>query len=101
MPQGPVRWSSLSLSFLDESADPPYAKPIRITVRAGETLYLPVGWWHHVSQSTELGRCIALNWWYDTEMRGMNWVWLSFLRDLGLGAEVDGKKHNPVERGEE
>jgi peptidyl-lysine (3S)-dioxygenase / protease len=80
--------------------DPPHSAPIRISVKAGETLYLPVGWWHHVSQSTNYqdipggqgkGRCVALNWWYDTEMRGMSWVWLSFLRELGFksGKEMD------------
>ena len=26
---------------------------------------------------------IALNWWYDAEMRGMSWVLLSFLRGIG------------------
>lgn len=25
---------------------------------------------------------IALNWWYDAEMRGMSWVLLSFLRGI-------------------
>ena len=81
-----VRWSSLNLSFTDPSLDPPHSAPIRVSVKAGETLYLPVGWWHHVSQSVDVtsGRCIALNWWYDAEMRGMSWVWLSFLRELGL-----------------
>ena len=49
-----------------------------ISVEAGETLYLPAGWWHHVRQSEET--TIALNWWYDIEPRGMAWVWLNFLR---------------------
>jgi jumonji domain-containing protein 7 len=53
-----------------------------------------VGWWHHVTQrgdshsdaharrgeGGERGVCIALNWWYDMEMRGDRWVWLSALR---------------------
>lgn len=26
---------------------------------------------------------IALNWWYDAQMRGMSWVLLSFLRGIG------------------
>lgn len=90
-PTQKVRWSSRNLSYLDPTFDPPHSSPLRISVDAGETLYLPVGWWHHVSQSTDpkpiyggrRGRCIAINWWYDTEMRGMNWVWLSFLRELG------------------
>ncbi len=26
---------------------------------------------------------IAVNWWYDMEMRGDRWVWLSMLRKWG------------------
>jgi jumonji domain-containing protein 7 len=44
----------------------------------GETLYLPVGWWHYVRQS---GITVALNWWYDAELRGMSWIMLNFLRN--------------------
>jgi len=72
-----VRWSSISDpnhpgAFQDN------VKPISVTLDAGDTLYLPVGWWHHVRQ-TEL--TIALNWWYDAELRGMSWVLLNFLRN--------------------
>ena len=56
---------------------PQEAQPIVIDVHAGETLYLPAGWWHYVKQQ---GTTIAVNWWYDLEPRGMNWVWLNFLR---------------------
>lgn len=59
------------------AALPPEADPFHITLREGETLYLPAGWWHHVRQ-TDI--TIALNWWYDMEMRGMSWVWQNFLR---------------------
>lgn len=55
----------------------PSVHPIHITLKVGQTLYLPAGWWHHVRQS---GLTIALNWWYDLEYRGMQWTWLSFLR---------------------
>jgi len=61
-----------------------------ISLKAGETLYLPAGWWHHVRQenfsNAERGeelkedKTIAVNWWYDFEGRGMGWVWLNFLR---------------------
>lgn len=70
-----------------------YARPIHVTLQEGETLYLPSGWWHHVEQSSKYpavdgdeegrGVCIALNWWYDMEMRGDRWVWLSALRRMG------------------
>ncbi|KDQ64509.1 hypothetical protein JAAARDRAFT_145309 [Jaapia argillacea MUCL 33604] len=82
-PTPPVRWSSISDPHLPNNL-PSVAHPIHITVEAGEALYLPAGWWHHVRQSGDI--TIALNWWYDIEMRGMTWVWLSFLR--GIGDEV-------------
>ncbi|KAH0839749.1 clavaminate synthase-like protein [Lanmaoa asiatica] len=73
----PVRWSSISNPDLPDAL-PPEAHPIHITLTAGETLYLPVGWWHFVRQSGDV--TIALNWWYDAELQGINWVWLNMLR---------------------
>ncbi|KAJ3828601.1 Clavaminate synthase-like protein [Lentinula raphanica] len=73
-----VRWSSNMNPHLPGQL-PPEAHPIHISVSEGETLYIPVGWWHHVRQS---GTTVALNWWYDTEMRGMSWVMLSYLRAM-------------------
>ncbi|KII95182.1 hypothetical protein PLICRDRAFT_34019 [Plicaturopsis crispa FD-325 SS-3] len=76
----PVRWSSVA----DPDRPgvlPPEAHSIHIDLHAGETLYLPAGWWHHVRQSGDI--TIALNWWYDVETQGMQWVWLSFLRGVG------------------
>ena len=37
-------------------------KPIRITIKEGEMLYLPALWYHKVSQSCET---VAVNYWYD------------------------------------
>ena len=73
-----VRWSSLPDRRLDEVL-PPEVHPIHVEVGAGQTLYLPVGWWHQVEQSQEL--TIALNWWYDAETRGLTWAVLSSLRE--------------------
>lgn len=90
----PIRWSSISNPHLPNTL-PPGAHPIRISLKAGETLYLPAGWWHHVRQGEdanyekeileettlkETDKTIAINWWYDIEGRGMGWVWLRFLR---------------------
>ena len=72
----PVRWSSIRDPLNPEEL-PPEACPIQVTISEGDTLYLPVGWWHHVRQS---GVTIALNWWYDMEAKGMGWVMLNFLR---------------------
>ena len=73
----PVRWSSVSDPDFPDAL-PPEAHPIHITLTAGDTLYLPVGWWHFVRQSGDV--TIALNWWYDAELQGINWVWLNMLR---------------------
>jgi peptidyl-lysine (3S)-dioxygenase / protease len=63
--------------------------PFQVDVHAGDTLYLPPGWWHHVQQTAdETGLCIAFNWWYDMEMQGMHWVWLQYLR----GTLPEGEK---------
>lgn len=67
----------------------PEAHPINITVRAGEMLYLPAGWWHYVRQSD---LSIAVNYWYDTENRGFTWVWLNFLRGVD---ELEPPPGNP------
>jgi len=75
----PIRWSSIANPDVPGNV-PPEAHPIQITVDAGEALYLPPGWWHHVRQDDNT---IALNWWYDMEMRGMSWVVLSLLRGVG------------------
>ncbi|KAG1754044.1 cupin-like domain-containing protein [Suillus paluster] len=75
-----VRWSSVFDPNLPGSL-PPEAHPMHITLEAGDTLYLPVGWWHYVKQSGST--TIALNWWYDAEVRGMNWIWLNLLRGSG------------------
>ncbi|XP_061650390.1 bifunctional peptidase and (3S)-lysyl hydroxylase JMJD7 isoform X2 [Phyllopteryx taeniolatus] len=40
------------------------ARPLRCSVRAGEMLYLPSLWFHHVRQSHG---CIAVNFWYDMD----------------------------------
>ncbi|KAF9462654.1 cupin-like domain-containing protein [Collybia nuda] len=91
-----IRWSSILNPHLPGSLHPD-AHPIHITLRPGDTLYLPVGWWHHVRQSEDL--TIALNWWYDLEMRGMTWVFLSFLRgveDVPSGNEDSGKGRDKI-----
>lgn len=86
----PVRWSSITNPHLPDTL-PPEAHPIHISLKAGETLYLPAGWWHHVRQGRDEGnderdeeckeeKTIAVNWWYDFELRGMAWIWIGFLR---------------------
>ncbi|OVA13095.1 JmjC domain [Macleaya cordata] len=43
-------------------------RPFECTVKAGEILYLPSMWFHHVKQSPDSrGRTIAINYWYDMQ----------------------------------
>jgi len=91
----PVRW----LSF-DPDHPPEGTKPIYVTVNEGETLYLPAGWNHYVRQAGPgggEGLCLSLNWWYDVEMEGMPWVWLSFLRKGARYLEDDNEEEEAVE----
>jgi jumonji domain-containing protein 7 len=41
-------------------SDPSLPPPLRVTVRAGETLYLPAMWWHQVRLPTCLPACLAV-----------------------------------------
>ena len=51
-----------------------------VTVNQGEMLYLPSGWYHHVSQQCGLWNdgcvapCIAMNYWYDMDYEGEKYV---------------------------
>ncbi|XP_070565447.1 bifunctional peptidase and (3S)-lysyl hydroxylase JMJD7-like [Ptychodera flava] len=54
------------------------AKPIHCTVKAGQTLYLPSLWFHHVSQSQG---CIAVNFWYDMEY-DIKYNYFKFLENI-------------------
>lgn len=53
-----------------------YCHPLTATVSAGEMLYLPAGWFHHVTQECGVwadgGRapCIAVNYWFDMDYEG-------------------------------
>lgn len=66
-----------------------HARPLTVTVSEGEILYLPAGWFHHVTQECgqwevkgEEGRtqekeqapCIAVNYWFDMEYSGEKYV---------------------------
>ncbi|XP_028622760.1 bifunctional peptidase and (3S)-lysyl hydroxylase JMJD7 isoform X2 [Grammomys surdaster] len=61
-----VPWIPLDPLAPDLARYPSYsqARALHCTVRAGELLYLPSLWFHHVQQSHG---CIAVNFWYDME----------------------------------
>ncbi|XP_078133513.1 bifunctional peptidase and (3S)-lysyl hydroxylase JMJD7 [Sander vitreus] len=61
-----VPWIPLDPLDPDLERYPGYgaARPLRCSVKAGEMLYLPSLWFHHVTQSHG---AIAVNFWYDME----------------------------------
>ena len=65
-PSPKVPWIPIDPLDPDLTKYPGFAKTHQITctVNAGETLYLPSLWFHHVQQSHG---CIAVNFWYDME----------------------------------
>eukprot|EP00250_Pteridium_aquilinum_P018370 c24056_g1_i1 orf=414-1844(-) len=70
-----------------ESCFPEYfsgPRPFTCTLRAGEILYLPSMWFHHVRQSPDTeGRTIALNFWYDMQF-DVKYAYFNFLESLIL-----------------
>jgi len=57
-------------------------KPFSCTVRAGELLYLPSMWFHHVRQTPDpKGPTIALNYWYDMQF-DIKYAYFNLLESL-------------------
>ncbi len=63
---GSVPWIAVDPLDPDLEKYPQFtkARPLTVTVKAGEMLYLPSLWFHHVQQTHG---CIAVNFWYDME----------------------------------
>ncbi|XP_071955102.1 bifunctional peptidase and (3S)-lysyl hydroxylase Jmjd7-like [Antedon mediterranea] len=55
------------------------ARAINCTLKAGDMLYLPSLWFHHVHQSHG---CIALNYWYDMEF-DIKYNYFKFTESIG------------------
>ena len=53
---------------------------VEVTVRAGELLYLPALWHHHVRQCGR--RVIAVNWWHDMRF-DLRYAYFQLVRKLG------------------
>lgn len=66
LPKQKVPWIAVDPLNPDLNKYPNYAKanPVNCVVNAGEMLYLPSLWFHHVQQSHG---CIAINFWYDMD----------------------------------
>ncbi|TKA79651.1 hypothetical protein B0A55_03446 [Friedmanniomyces simplex] len=77
------------------------AKPLRVTLREGDMLYLPSMWYHKVSQRVgEEGFVCAVNYWYDMDFAGSHWASTSFVRDVYY-AEQMRPQYPRLEVGEE
>lgn len=64
-------------------------KPFECTVNAGEILYLPSMWFHHVRQSPDdNGYTIALNYWYDMQF-DIKYAYFNFLQSLHFKSPCD------------
>ena len=55
------------------------AHPLRVTVQAGQILYLPSSWFHHVTQTCET---VAMNYWYEMNFESPLWCYFHFLQQL-------------------
>ena len=73
----PVPWA-------DWSPDSSQPQPVRCRLNAGDMLYLPSLWFHHLRQSHG---CIAVNYWYDMEF-DVKYCYFKFLEALSA-ATVD------------
>ncbi|PRW58748.1 jmjC domain-containing 7 isoform X1 [Chlorella sorokiniana] len=72
--------------------DPQLPPPIKVTVKAGEALYLPAMWWHHVEQEPdEHGRAIAVNYWYDMKFDARQ----AYLQAIERLAQLIGLNEEP------
>lgn len=78
--EGTVPWISIDPLDPDLEKYPSYAKahPIHCRVNAGEMLYLPSLWFHHVRQSHG---CIAVNYWYDMDF-DIKYNYFEFVKEI-------------------
>jgi jumonji domain-containing protein 7 len=60
-----------------------FSRPLRVTLEAGDMMYLPAQWYHKVSQSSgPEGFACAVNYWYDMSFEGQFWASNAFVRDV-------------------
>ncbi|EEF28988.1 pla2g4b, putative [Ricinus communis] len=65
-------------------------KPFQCTVKAGEVLYLPSMWFHHVRQSPDVNGCtIAINYWYDMQF-DIKYAYFNFVQSIHYEHENSG-----------
>lgn len=75
-----IPWISIDPLAPDFNKYPSYknASPLHVRVEAGDALFLPSLWYHHVRQSHA---CIAVNFWYDMQY-DVKYIYHKFLETL-------------------
>lgn len=77
------------------------SRPLRVTLEAGDMMYLPAQWYHKVSQSSgPEGFACAVNYWYDMNFEGQFWASNAFVRDVAA-RETTRVQYPDLEMGEE
>jgi jumonji domain-containing protein 7 len=67
------------------------AHPMKVTVRAGEMLYLPALWFHRVTQTCET---IGINYWFDMNFHSPLWCYFNFMQQLETQRGVSNDDEN-------
>ena len=65
------------------------AHPMKVTVRAGEMLYLPSLWFHRVTQTCET---IGINYWYDMKFQSPLWCYFNFMQQMISAVDSDDEE---------
>ncbi|CAM8930991.1 unnamed protein product [Rhodiola kirilowii] len=66
-------------------------QPFEVTVKAGQILYLPSMWFHHVRQSPDSqGRTIAVNYWHDMQF-DIKYAYYNFLQSMQFTSTHNSK----------
>ncbi|XP_072963022.1 lysine-specific demethylase JMJ32 [Typha angustifolia] len=73
-------------------------KPFECTIRAGEILYLPSMWFHHVRQTPDNnGRAIAVNYWYDMQF-DIKYAYFNLLQSVELSLPASNSSEQEDEQ---
>ena len=109
-PEVTLPWIPIDPLAPDLGKFPRYAlaRPMRVTLHAGDQLYLPAMWYHFVEQDVGWGpdgpgkgvqAAIAINHWYDVRMDGHLWSMCVLQRRLLLA--LDGREDEDPESSSE
>lgn len=92
--EGVVPWICIDPLAPDFDTHPHYrnSSPLHVRVHAGDALYLPSLWYHHVRQSHG---CVAVNYWYDMQY-DVKYAYHRFL-DMLVERQKDLKNCNDIE----